>query len=67
MFFATPDDDEVHVRLFQAGDIVRCQYNEEICGVIWTYGDWLWLDPVEYADAAPFSGRVQDYVLVGRT
>ena len=63
---AAHDDDTVNVRSFRAGDTVRCQYNGEICVVIWTRDDWLWLDPVEYADAAPFTGRVHDYDLVRR-
>jgi len=66
MFITTPDDDAVNVRAFRAGDTVRCQYNGEICVVIWTRGDWLWLDPVEYVDAAPYSGRAHDYVVVRR-
>jgi hypothetical protein len=67
MFIATPDDDEANVRFFRAGDTVRCQQNEETCVVIWTRGDWLWLDPVEYTDAAPFSGRAHDYDLIRRS
>jgi len=66
MLIATLDDDEVTDRLFRPGDIVRCQYNDETCTVIWSRDDWLWLDPVEYIDAAPFSGRAHDYVLVRR-
>lgn len=66
MFLATRDDDEVDERSFRPGDAVRCQYNDETSIVIWTRGDWLWLDPVEYIDAAPFSGRAHDYVLVRR-
>ena len=66
MFVAALDHDEVNVRAFRAGDTVRCQYNGEICVVIWTRDDWLWLDPVEYTDAAPFSGRAHDYDLIRR-
>ena len=66
MFRATADEDEVGYLSFRSGDTVRCRYNDETCVVIWTRGDWLWLDPVEYVDAAPFSGRVQDYHLVRR-
>jgi hypothetical protein len=66
MFVATLGDDEVDVRHFRPGDTVRCQYNDETCVVIWTRGEWLWLDAVENIDAAPFSGRAHDYVLVRR-
>ena len=66
MFIATADDNEDGVRSFRAGDAVRCRYNDETCVVIWIYSDWLWLDPVEYIDAAPFSGRAHDYQLVRR-
>ncbi|MBV9288607.1 MAG: hypothetical protein JO288_12435 [Hyphomicrobiales bacterium] len=59
-------DESVSVRFFRAGDTVRCQHNGEICVVIWTREDWLWLDPVEYTDAAPFTGRIHDYDLVRR-
>jgi hypothetical protein len=46
---------------------VRRRDNDENCLVIWTWRDWLWLDPVDYSDAAPFSDRIYDYELVGRT
>jgi hypothetical protein len=59
-------DDSVNVRPFRAGDTVRCQYNDETCVIIWTREDWLWLDPVEYTDATPFTGRAHDYLLVTR-
>ena len=59
-------DDSVDASSFRAGDTVRCRYNDETCVVIWTRDEWLWLDPVEYSDAAPFSGRAHDYVLVNR-
>jgi hypothetical protein len=67
MLIASAGDDEANVRLFRPGDTVRCQYNNETCVVIWTRGEWLWLDPIEYVDAAPFSGRAHDYVLVRRS
>ena len=63
---AAHDRREVRVGFFQSGDVVRCLHNDEACVVIWTRADWLWLDPVEYVDAAPFSGRADDYVLVRR-
>ena len=66
MFIAAWNDNEVNARPFRAGDIVRSQSNDETCVVIWTRGDWLWLDPVESVDAAPFSGRAHDYELMRR-
>ena len=66
MMIMAKHDEAVAVRSFRAGDTVRCRHNDEICVVIWTRGDWLWLDPVEYLDAAPFSGRAHEYELVRR-
>ena len=34
--------------------------------VIGIWRDWLWLDPVDYSDAAPFTGRARDYDLIRR-
>ncbi len=56
----------VDVWTFRAGDTVRCLYNDETCVVIWTCDDWLWLNPLDLIDAAPFTGRAADYALVGR-
>jgi hypothetical protein len=53
-------------RTFRHGDNVRCRHNDENCVVIGVWKDWLWLNPIEYLDAAPFSGRADDYDLVGR-
>ena len=59
-------DEPADIRSFRAGDTVRCRRTDETCTIIWTWGEWLWLDPVEYVDAAPFSGRAGDYDLVHR-
>lgn len=56
----------VSYRPFRHGDTVRCRYNNENCVVIGAWNDWLWLNPVDYRDAAPFTGRAYDYDLVGR-
>jgi hypothetical protein len=53
-------------RTFRHGDTVRCRHNNENCVVIGAWNDWLWLNPIDYRDAAPFSGRAADYDLVGR-
>jgi hypothetical protein len=34
--------------------------------VVGIWHDWLWLDPVDHRDAAPFTGRARDYDLVTR-
>ena len=48
-------------RQVRQGDAVRDHNNGENCEVISARGKWLWLNPVEYRDATPFTGRVQDY------
>jgi hypothetical protein len=55
-----------YFRAFRHGDTVRCRDNNENCVVIGIWHDWLWLNPVDYRDAAPFTGRPHDYDLVGR-
>jgi hypothetical protein len=52
-------------RAFRHGDNVRCRHNGENCVVIGVWKDWLWLNPIE-CDAAPFSGRADDYDVLGR-
>ena len=64
MKFATISDDTCHCQ-FRRGDTVRCLDNGDQCVVIGTTDDWLWLDPIDYRDAAPFTGRASDYELVG--
>jgi hypothetical protein len=54
------------IRSFRSGDTVRSRRDGETCAVIWTWGEWLWLDPIEYVDAAPYSGRAAEYDLVHR-
>jgi hypothetical protein len=52
---------------FRQGDIVRRHDDDdENCVIIWVWRDWLCLDPVEYRDSAPFTGRAYDYQLVRR-
>jgi hypothetical protein len=55
-----PDD----IRSFRQGDTVRADDNEDKCVVIGIWRDWLWLNPIDYDDAAPFTGRDRDYELV---
>ena len=55
--------DSDNFRFFRDGDTVRCHADEDNCVVI---GIWLWLDPVDYSDAAPFTGRARDYDLIRR-
>ena len=59
-------DESADIRCFRAGDTVRSRRDNETCAVIWTWGEWLWLDPIEYVDAAPYSGRTADYDLLHR-
>ena len=60
-------DDSTDVRRFREGDTVRSSDNEGNSVVIGVWRDWLWLDPTDYQDAAPFTGRACDYELVGRS
>ena len=55
-----------NLRSFRQGDIVRCNDNEDNCVVLGVWHDWLWLDPVDYRFASPFTGRICDYELVRR-
>jgi hypothetical protein len=57
-------DDPVKIRSFQKGDTVRSRDNPDKCTVIGARGDWLWLDPIDYLNAAPFTGRADDFDLV---
>jgi hypothetical protein len=59
--------DSLDRRPFRQGDVVRRHDDDENCVIIWIWRDWLWLDPVEYRSAAPFTGRVHDYQLVRRS
>jgi hypothetical protein len=60
------DDGTLERQTYRAGDTVRCRDNGDKCVVIWSWRDWLWLDPIDYRDAAPFTGRTRDYELAGR-
>jgi hypothetical protein len=60
------DRETAYSRQFRQGDAVRNHNNGENCEVIFAWGEWLWLNPVDYRDAAPFTGRVQDYDLIRR-
>jgi hypothetical protein len=51
---------------FRQGDTVQHHDNNDNCVVIGIWRDWLWLDPVDYRDAAPFTDRARDYNLVAR-
>ena len=42
---ATKYDDLVNIRPFRIGDIVRSDDDPDNCAVIWTWRNWLWLDP----------------------
>jgi hypothetical protein len=54
------------IRTFRQGDTVQRHDNDDKCVVIGTWRDWLWLDPVDYRDAAPFTDRARDYTLITR-
>ena len=64
MTTASKYDGSVYVRPFRKGDTVRSRDNADNCAVIGTWDDWLWLDPLDYRDAAPFTGRAEDYDLI---
>jgi hypothetical protein len=53
-------------RPFRQGDTVQRHDNNDNCVVIGIWRDWLWLDPIDYRDAAPFTDRARDYKLVAR-
>jgi hypothetical protein len=60
-------DDSVDLQAFMPGDTVRRHdEDDDDCVIVWLWRDWLWLDPVEYRGAAPFTGRAHDYQLVRR-
>ena len=64
MMIASKYGDSINVRVFRKGDIVRSHDNPDNCTVIWSWDDWLWLDPLDYRDAAPFTARADEYDLV---
>lgn len=66
MNIATVYHDADNFRPFQQGDTVRCHDNDDNCVVIGIWRDWLWLDPVDYRDAAPFTDRARNYDLITR-
>jgi len=63
---AIVDDESLHCRRYRKGDTVRCFDNGDECVVLGTKDGWLWLDPIDYRYAAPFTGRAFDYELVRR-
>ena len=54
------DDD----REFGQGDTVRSYDNDDRCVVLARWSDWLWLDPIDYRHAAPFTAHTYDYYIV---
>jgi hypothetical protein len=58
--------DADNFRTFRQGDTVQRHDNDHNCVVIGIWRDWLWLDPVDYRDAAPFTDRARDYILITR-
>ena len=58
--------DADYFRTFRQGDTVQRHDNDDNCVVIGIWRDWLWLDPVDYRDAAPFTDRARDYDLIAR-
>jgi hypothetical protein len=57
------DDD----RQFGRGDTVRSHDNDDQCVVLGRWGDWLWLNPIGYRNAAPFTAHTYDYYIVKST
>ena len=58
--------DADNFRPFRPGDTVQHHHNDANCVVIGISRDWLWLDPVDYRDAAPFTDRARDYKIISR-
>jgi hypothetical protein len=63
MKIATRRDDSDDIRSFRQGDKVRKYDNGDYCVVVGIWRDWLWLDPIDYSDAAPFTDHARDYAL----
>jgi hypothetical protein len=61
-FFRESDD----VLSFRQGDTVRSHANDEHCVILGIWRDLLWLDPIDFIDSAPFTGRASDYELIRR-
>jgi hypothetical protein len=66
MKIAIRSDCADEVRSFRYGDTVRAGNNDDNCVVIGVWRDWLYLNPIDYDDAAPFTGPARDYELVTR-
>jgi hypothetical protein len=66
MKMAAVYQDADNLRLFRQGDTVQRDDNDDNCVVIGIWRDWLWLDPIDYRDAAPFTDRARDFKLVAR-
>jgi hypothetical protein len=56
------DDD----RQFGRGDTVQSHGNDDHdqCVVLGRWGDWLWLNPIGYPYATPFTAHTYDYYIV---
>ncbi len=63
---AARQDESTYFQTFRHGDTVRRRDNNETCVVIGSWDEWLWLNPIDYRDATPFTGRACDYDLIGR-
>ena len=51
-------------RQIQQGDTVRSYDSDDRCVVLGKWRDWLWLDPTDYRNAAPFTAHTYDYYVV---
>ena len=49
---------------FGEGDTVRSYDNDDRCVVLRRWRGWLWLDPTDYRNAAPFTAHTYDYYVV---
>jgi hypothetical protein len=43
---------------------VRSYDNDDQCVVLGMWGDWLWLNPIGYRNAVPFTAHTCDYYIV---
>jgi len=51
-------------RDFGQGDTVRSYDHDDPCVVLASWRDWLWLDPIGYRNATPFTAHTYDYYVV---
>jgi hypothetical protein len=61
-YFDFGDDDSVNMRAF--GREIPCEHATITTIVLGSWGDWLWLYPLDYHNVTPFTARADIYDLV---